>query len=232
MSSAYQHQSPLLPSSRDIRNLVWSTLALRFLTILIAFLSSYLPLFDASPSLVSPDPDSPLLSRFASIAMRWDAFHYLTIARHGYRYEHQYAFMPGLPILLRILSHFGTWLSPSLLIATVIPHFVLSTLFSLDTTRLLYLLSLHQSGSRHLALLSSYLSLLPSSPSILHLLAPYTEPWFTWASYKGKNPLSHTSLFHFRQPIVFFYAYRHALLCPASMAQSSLPLLVCRLLPI
>lgn len=191
LSPAYQQQSPPLPSSRDIRNLVWSTLALRFLTILIAFLSSYLSLFDASPSLVSSDPDSPLLSRFASIAMRWDAFHYLTIAHRGYRYEHQYAFMPGLPILLRILSHFGLWLSPELLVSTIIPHFILSTLFSLDTTRLLYLLSLHHTGSRHIALLSAYLSLLPSSPSVLHLVAPYTEPWFTWASYKGKNALFH-----------------------------------------
>lgn len=170
-----KHHIP--PNSRDIRNLILSALFLQILTILIALFISYLPLFDASPSLAINAPDSPFWSRFVDIALRWDAFHYLQIAQEGYRYEHQYAFMPGLPILLHMLSS-------SVLNSSVLPHFIFLALVSLDSTRLLYLLTLHHTRSRQLALLSAYLALLPSSPPTLRL-APYTEPWFTWASYKG-----------------------------------------------
>ncbi|GJJ06428.1 hypothetical protein Clacol_000620 [Clathrus columnatus] len=173
------------PNSRDIRTLLLFTFCLRSLTVLIAFLSSYLPQFDASSSLLTLNaPGSFISGRFANAALKWDAIHYLHIAQEGYQYEYQFAWMPGLPVLLRILSSLGTSLSSSFLISSSICHLILSTLVSIDTTRLLYLLTLHHTESRQLALLSAYLSLLPSSPSTLHL-ALYTEPWYTWASYRG-----------------------------------------------
>ncbi|KAF8170181.1 GPI mannosyltransferase 2 [Mycena galopus ATCC 62051] len=48
----------------------------------------------------------------------------------------------------------------------------------------MYSLSLHHLGSPALARLAAILSLLPSSPATL-FLAPYTEPFFTYFSYKG-----------------------------------------------
>ena len=35
--------------------------------------------------------------------VRWDAIYYLDITEHGYRYEQQFAFFPGLPYLIRYL---------------------------------------------------------------------------------------------------------------------------------
>ncbi|KAJ7668374.1 GPI mannosyltransferase 2 [Mycena polygramma] len=48
----------------------------------------------------------------------------------------------------------------------------------------MYALSLHHLGSSALARLATVLSLLPSSPVTL-FLAPYSEPFFTYLSYKG-----------------------------------------------
>ncbi|KAF8891684.1 GPI mannosyltransferase 2, partial [Infundibulicybe gibba] len=53
-----------------------------------------------------------------------------------------------------------------------------------DSTRTLYHLSLHHLGSPSLAFLASVLSLFPSSPATLYF-APYTEPFFTYFSYRG-----------------------------------------------
>jgi hypothetical protein len=53
----------------------------------------YLPSFDSSALLVS----GPL----GSSSLRWDAIHFVSIAKEGYRYEQQIAFQPGWPLLLR-----------------------------------------------------------------------------------------------------------------------------------
>lgn len=34
----------------------------------------------------------------------WDGVHLVDVARHGYRFEHSYAFFPGYPLLVRLLS--------------------------------------------------------------------------------------------------------------------------------
>jgi hypothetical protein len=40
-----------------------------------------------------------------SPSLRWDALHYLEVAMHGtYAYEHQYAFSPGVPLVLRFVQ--------------------------------------------------------------------------------------------------------------------------------
>jgi hypothetical protein len=57
-----------------------------------------------------------------------------------------------------------------------------------DTTRTFYALSLHHLRSPQLAFLASLLSLLPSSPVTLQY-APYSEPFFTYFSYKGESLL-------------------------------------------
>ena len=55
------------------------------------------------------------------------------------------------------------------------------------STTTLYNLTLHHVGSPNLALIASVLSFLPSSPATLRFAA-YSEPFFTYLSYKGKSP--------------------------------------------
>ncbi|KAL1735690.1 glycosyltransferase family 76 protein [Schizophyllum commune] len=143
--------------------------ASRALLISFALLASYLlPPFDASAKADS------FTAPWADALVRWDVFHFAQIARGGYQYEHQWAFFPGLPWLLRAtaLSEREYLLGGALLVLLC------------DTTLVLYDLSLIVLGNRDAALLSAMLSLLPSSPATLRLV-PYAEPFFTYLSYRG-----------------------------------------------
>ncbi len=133
------------------------TVAARLLTVFLAFLASYLPLFDASP---------------VKSWLRWDAFHFLHIAREGYVYEHEWAFFPGLPFVIRRIE------------PDSIQWHMLMTAIACDTSVTLYRLSKHHLRIPSLAFLATLLSLLPSSPATLRL-APYAEPFFTYLAYKG-----------------------------------------------
>ncbi|KAJ7350240.1 glycosyltransferase family 76 protein [Mycena albidolilacea] len=103
------------------------------------------------------------------LLLRWDALHFAHIARRGYVYEHEWAFLPGLPFLLSLSP-----LAPTLL----------SLVIAYDASSTMYRLSPHHLGSPVLARLTTMLALLPSSPVTL-FLAPYSEPFFTYLSYKG-----------------------------------------------
>lgn len=113
----------------------------------------------------------PFDSSSSSILTRWDVLHFTDIAQHAYHWEHQYAFLPAIPFLLRHLS-------PLLL-------FLLNTALAYDSTFSLYNLSLHHLGRPDLARLATLLSLIPFSPPTLYL-APYTEPFFAHLSYRGQ----------------------------------------------
>ncbi|KAL1664129.1 glycosyltransferase family 76 protein [Schizophyllum commune] len=143
--------------------------ASRALLISFALLASYLlPPFDASAKADS------FTAPWADALVRWDVFHFAQIARGGYEYEHQWAFFPGLPWLLRAtaFSEREYLLGGALL------------LLLCDTTLVMYDLSLLVLGNRDAAFLSAMLSLLPSSPATLRLV-PYAEPFFTYLSYRG-----------------------------------------------
>ena len=146
---------------------------------LVLVASSRLPLFDASPTLV-PGAHSPLL--------RWDIFHFLHIARSGYVYEHEWAFLPAAPWIIRHSLLFLEWLTCSITLSHLILAIGVSALAS-ETVQTLYLLSLHHFKSPHMALLVSVLAILPSSPATL-LFVPYNEPFFTYLSYRGKLVLA------------------------------------------
>jgi phosphatidylinositol glycan class V len=151
---------------------------------LVLVASSRLPLFDASPTLV-PGAHSPLL--------RWDIFHFLNIARHGYVYEHEWAFLPAAPWIIRHSLAFLERLTPSTL-SHLIFAVGISVLAS-ETVQTLYLLSLHHFKSPHMALLASMLAILPSSPATL-LFVPYNEPFFTYLSYRGELTPRRIRLLH------------------------------------
>ncbi|TFK75315.1 hypothetical protein BDN72DRAFT_810844 [Pluteus cervinus] len=161
-----------------LQQLFFWTVCSRAVPLVLLAHASGLALFDDSPHLDSPSktrPPSPLL--------RWDTFHYLHIAKHGYVYEHEWAFFPGVPFVMRLLAQplqYLTHLESS-------QNFLLSgalLAMSCDTTWTLYDLTYHHLKSLHLAYIASLLSLLPSSPTTLHL-APYAEPYFTYLAYKG-----------------------------------------------
>ncbi|KAF9451270.1 glycosyltransferase family 76 protein [Macrolepiota fuliginosa MF-IS2] len=105
-----------------------------------------------------------------SILIRWDVLHFKDIADNGYHWEHQYAFLPAAPILLR-------YFSPVVLV-------LLNTVLAYDSVTTLYELSLRYLANEHIAHLAALLSLVPFSPPAL-CFAPYTEPFFTHLSYRG-----------------------------------------------
>ena len=57
---------------------------------------------------------------------------------------------------------------------------------TVDSATTLYLLTLHHFKSCNIALIVSVLSLIPSSPAVLRF-ASYSEPFFTYLSYQGKQ---------------------------------------------
>jgi len=140
-----------------------------------------LPLFDESPLLV-PDANSPLF--------RWDNFHFLHVARSGYVYEHEWAFLPAAPWVIRYALALLGRVSQNIIIS----HFILAASISVlasETVQTLYSLSLHHLKSPHHALLASIMALLPLSPATF-FFAPSTEPFFTYLTYRGMSS-SHCS---------------------------------------
>lgn len=148
------------------------TAGLSFIALLFAA-SGLLSLFDSSPRLVPH-------SKWNQPALRWDAFHFRGIAQNGYTHEYNWAFFPGVPLVLRcsaLLSNIIIENSDLLLTGLLL-------VIACDSTLTIYELSLQHFDSPSFACLTSLMSLLPTSPPTLHF-APYAEPFFTFLSYKG-----------------------------------------------
>ena len=160
---------------RHRKELLIFTLASHALLLLLLFLCSYLPLFDSSPWAVL---DKSTTSWATSSLLRWDVFH-LRAAADERMYEHQWAFFPGVPIFTESLGR----IAPTDDWATFLQTAVLLAM-GCDSALVFYDLSLRHLKSTSLSFLSAMLSLLPSSPVTLRH-APYAEPFFTWASYRG-----------------------------------------------
>lgn len=193
----------------DLRLLTVCTLVVRACTVLLVYLASHLPSFDSSANTLL-DASTPHLT--ASL-LRWDAFHFAHIAREGYVYEHEWAFLPGLPLVMHL---FGRIISSIKSVKgyqdttgweDVLFGGALAAV-ACHSTHTLYRLSIHHINSPSLALIASLLSLLPSSPATLHFAA-YTEPFFTCCSYKGRFSsalLLYSSRHTFMQTHFFFKA--------------------------
>jgi hypothetical protein len=90
-----------------------TALALRLCTALLLHLCNTFQgePFDSSHLLASPldgedstTPQSRSHSTLSTATLRWDAIHFVSIARDGYVWEQQLAFQPGWPLVLRIGS--------------------------------------------------------------------------------------------------------------------------------
>lgn len=130
-----------------------------FVFSLATLCASWLPSFDSSAG--------------KDVFTRWDVVHFAHIAQSGYTFEYEWAFLPGVPMLLRYLP-------------TPIFH-LLSVAVDVGSTISLYDLSLEVLKEERIAALATLLSLLPSSPATLRL-APYNEPFFAFLSYRGMLP--------------------------------------------
>jgi GPI mannosyltransferase 2 len=151
--------------------------AFAFTAVLALTSASLLPLFDQSPQLIKNVPwiFKPVL--------RWDALHFIHIVEHGYMYEHEWAFFPGLFAVIRVFKHLTNFLGTA---ASSTIAFLLALFIACDSAVTLYRLSLNVLGTPSIAFLAAQLSLIPSSPVTLWL-APYTEPLFTYLSYRGQH---------------------------------------------
>ena len=154
------------------------------LTVFLTYAASQLPLFDSSPGVLLSQTDGAL-AKAAFPLLRWDAFHFLHIAQEGYVYEHEWAFFPGTPFVMRTLGEVLRRLCNSEQ-STAAHLLVGGGLASVlcGTTTTLYDLTMHHFSSPSIAYLTCLLSLLPSSPAILRFSA-FTEPFFTYFSYRG-----------------------------------------------
>lgn len=168
-------------NAAHLRALTFFSLLSRVLIAALIVSSTYLlNVFDSSPSLILSSTTPPWISSL----LRWDVFHFTHVAQQGHTYEHAWAFFPALPFIMRVsgqlLSRAG--LSSPDMTAPLLGGAVLAAL--LDSTRVLYRLSLHHLRSPSAAFLAVALSLLSSSPATLRF-TPSSEPFFTYCSYKG-----------------------------------------------
>ncbi|KIY50169.1 hypothetical protein FISHEDRAFT_39674 [Fistulina hepatica ATCC 64428] len=170
-----------LASQRHITRLnVLSTSVRALLVLYVLTASRFTSLFDASPEVVQS-----MNATLSKPLLRWDVFHFDSIAQHGYQYEHHWAFFPGVTYISRFVSQqLSSYITD---VGTLTAGCLAALMF--DGTITLYELSLLHTRSRHLSFLSALLSLIPSSPVTLRL-APYAEPFFTYMSYRGDENCS------------------------------------------
>ena len=139
-----------------------------------------LPAFDSSADVV-------VNSTWQKALLRWDVFHFLHVAQSEYVFEHEYAFFPGLPILMQAYAKVYDVVAGNQEI-TAAPFLLSGSLAvfmtGIGSIQALYDLTLNTFKSPSMAFLTSILSLLSSSPATLRF-APYAEPFFTFFSYKG-----------------------------------------------
>ncbi|XP_073703786.1 palmitoyltransferase ZDHHC18-A [Garra rufa] len=183
------------PSNTCINEDVWTvvrfaTFTRLFSLFLQAVLNAVIP--DHVPDAFSPPrTETPLLldpiieTLFAGLC-HWDAEHFLFIAEHGYLYEHNCAFFPLFPLILRFLTATVLWplrgfitLHGRLLLAVAIGN---SILFVLSAVAL-YKLSRLVLQDRKLALVSVLMYCL--TPANVFMVAGYSETLFATLTFAG-----------------------------------------------
>ena len=111
------------------------------------------------------------LSSSNSAFVKWDSVYFMDIAKNGYRFEHELAFYPGLPVLIRALG--------------LVPYaeLVIPTLFYVLNTIVLYYLTLSVGYDKSFA--RRAVNVFIMSPATVFFTAPYTESPFCFFSFLG-----------------------------------------------
>lgn len=162
-------------------------------TAVLLTISSNIPQFDSAANLVSGnvfslDSGFKLFTTWRLALIRWDAFHFLHVAEHGYMYEYEWVFLPGVPRVIRASTRAFDLLPPTMKFDELqyALMFIAMLVVMLSTTSTLFKLSLHTFHSRSFALLTATLSLLSSSPVATRQTPYYGEPFFGLLSYQGE----------------------------------------------
>lgn len=98
----------MLDSAKYRRNILCFALLARLAAGILVYASSLALPFDSSHLAVLRP--STAAGSFASSQLRWDAFHFTSVAQNGYVYEYQYAFLPGTPGVMRLGASLARWL--------------------------------------------------------------------------------------------------------------------------
>ncbi|KAL2084979.1 hypothetical protein ACEWY4_020497 [Coilia grayii] len=174
-----------------VRVVVRFAVITRLVSLLLqALLNAAIPDHDADAFSPPPAEDPLLMDPIAEVLLgglgRWDAQHFLFIAERGYVFEHNFAFFPLLPVLLRcvaagLLWPLGSWLTlhGRLLVAIALVN---SALFVLSVAAL-YGLGCLVLQDRRLSLLSALLYCL--TPANVFLMAGYSESLFAALTFGG-----------------------------------------------
>ncbi|GAA5836386.1 hypothetical protein JCM9279_000371 [Rhodotorula babjevae] len=167
------------------RTLVRASLALRAVTSLaLVLLGSLLPSFETDAAALS-HPVAWWVQPF----VRWDSVHFVNIAVDGYTTEQQTAFMPGLPLVMRVggealhwfLRRRGPVQGDEVVLAGLLATTLATTAAALCLHRLT--LAIFPSRPRH-ALPTALLFLFAPSRPTLHGV-PYTEPFAALSTFGG-----------------------------------------------
>ncbi|CAF0950259.1 unnamed protein product [Rotaria sordida] len=184
-----------------IQRLLWVYCQIRFVQYLLQFIANtIIPDHDAhvfDPPLWSLNNETILdicINKFFSGLRRWDAIHYLHIARFGYIYENTLAFFPGYPLLFvhplgYILKNFLIESNAYLLSGILINFFI-----GLLNTYLIFKLGLKYNLKFHHAYWSSILYII--NPATIFFLAPYTETLFLFSQLLGHIYLKENKIFY------------------------------------
>ncbi|KAJ8328132.1 ER membrane glycoprotein subunit of the GPI transamidase complex-like protein [Batrachochytrium dendrobatidis] len=169
-------------------------MASRILYILIVALSTFTTTeYDTSathvlaPSTIAAcsTPASQILLTLKRL-VRWDAVYFLGIAEQGYTYEQQFAFFPGLPLLMQAATHslssvFGSSVCNHVLL--VISGILISNTCFVMATVALYKLSAHVLHDNHIAFVSAIL--FAFNPAGIFMSSIYTESPFALCAFMG-----------------------------------------------
>ena len=134
-----------------------------------------------------------IIDKFFSGLRRWDAIHFLHIARFGYIYETSLAFFPGYPLLLvRPLAYLFNqiFVEPN---AYLFSSIFINFLLGFCNTSLLYQLGLKYHLNPTHAFLSAVLYII--NPATVFFLAPYSETSFLTSQLLGHYFLQADQLF-------------------------------------
>ena len=134
------------------------------------------------------------IDRFFSGFRRWDAIHFLHIARFGYIYENSLAFFPTYPLLF---IHPLASILKSILIesnAYLLSSILINFLIGLLNIHLLFKLGLTYNLEPNHAYWSSIIYII--NPATIFFLAPYSETLFLFSQLVGHYHLKSNNVFY------------------------------------
>ncbi|XP_045401812.1 GPI mannosyltransferase 2 isoform X3 [Lemur catta] len=182
---------PLDPSRKEVLRFAISC---RVLTLMLqAIFNAIIPDHHAEafcpPRLAPSGSMDQLVEGLLGGLSRWDAEHFLFIAEHGYLYEHNFAFFPGFPLALLVMTELlrPLWWFLSFRSCLLISVALLNSLFSVLAAVALHDLGCLVLHCPHQAFYAALLFCL--SPANVFLAAGYSEALFALLTFSAMGQL-------------------------------------------